>query len=174
MQLKANDLHFIFDGARHIIKCFGASGKERWRCECRNETTAAGAASRFFGYRGHCPPGEFRFGTPRHLDPPQIPFGEWFIDILDLEANGPMATYSRSEIGAHGGGSGLRNPFAHRQGWQVTHGCLRLQNGDMERLTNSVRYCQAKGGIAYITVIWTDPNALAKMFDRLGKIWPRR
>ena len=30
----------------------------------------------------------------------------------------------------HGGGSGLPDPFALRQGWQPTLGCLRMQNGD--------------------------------------------
>lgn len=30
----------------------------------------------------------------------------------------------------HGGGSGLADPFALRQGWVPTYGCLRMQNED--------------------------------------------
>ena len=30
----------------------------------------------------------------------------------------------------HGGGSGLDEPYAPRQGWQPTLGCLRMQNED--------------------------------------------
>ena len=30
----------------------------------------------------------------------------------------------------HGGGSSLPNPFAERQGWLGTYGCLRMQNVD--------------------------------------------
>ena len=35
----------------------------------------------------------------------------------------------------HGGGSGLPNPFAGRQGWVPTYGCLRMQNIDGEELS---------------------------------------
>lgn len=35
----------------------------------------------------------------------------------------------------HGGGSGLDNPKAPRQGWYPTLGCLRMQNEDGEYLS---------------------------------------
>ena len=39
----------------------------------------------------------------------------------------------------HGGGSGLANPSAPRQGWKPTLGCTRLQNEDIEKLANNIR-----------------------------------
>ncbi len=38
----------------------------------------------------------------------------------------------------HGGGSGLPDPFAPRQGWVPTHGCLRMQNVDGEELSRRI------------------------------------
>lgn len=38
----------------------------------------------------------------------------------------------------HGGGSGLANPFAERQGWKVTAGCTRAQNIDVETLAQKI------------------------------------
>jgi RHS repeat-associated protein len=39
----------------------------------------------------------------------------------------------------HGGGTGLENPLAPRQGWYPTYGCTRLQNEDVKDLTTRVR-----------------------------------
>ena len=39
----------------------------------------------------------------------------------------------------HGGGSGLDNPLAPRQGWYPTHGCTRMQNDDIQHLVDKVR-----------------------------------
>jgi hypothetical protein len=39
----------------------------------------------------------------------------------------------------HGGGKGLANPLADRQGWMPTHGCTRLQNEDIKALTKRVQ-----------------------------------
>lgn len=35
----------------------------------------------------------------------------------------------------HGGGSSLPDPYASRQGWLCTYGCLRMQNEDGEELS---------------------------------------
>ena len=35
----------------------------------------------------------------------------------------------------HGGGSDLDDPFAPRQGWEPTYGCLRMQNEDGQELS---------------------------------------
>jgi len=35
----------------------------------------------------------------------------------------------------HGGGSSLPDPYAPRQGWLCTYGCLRMQNEDGEELS---------------------------------------
>ena len=39
----------------------------------------------------------------------------------------------------HGGGKGLDNPLADRQGWMPTHGCTRLQNQDIKALTARIQ-----------------------------------
>ena len=36
----------------------------------------------------------------------------------------------------HGGGSDLPDPYARRQGWEATLGCLRMQNEDGETLSS--------------------------------------
>ena len=38
----------------------------------------------------------------------------------------------------HGGGSGCKDPWAPRQGWCPTNGCLRMQNEDGVELSNSI------------------------------------
>jgi RHS repeat-associated protein len=38
----------------------------------------------------------------------------------------------------HGGGKGLANPLADRQGWMPTHGCTRMQNEDIKALTKKI------------------------------------
>lgn len=50
----------------------------------------------------------------------------------------------------HGGGSGLPNPFAGRQGWVPTYGCLRMQNIDGEELS---RMIIAAGNNVVLTVV---------------------
>jgi len=39
----------------------------------------------------------------------------------------------------HGGGSGLFNPLAPRQGWRPAVGCTRMQNEDIQELVDMVR-----------------------------------
>lgn len=38
----------------------------------------------------------------------------------------------------HGGGSGLPDPYANRQGWVPTYGCLRMQNVDGVELSYDI------------------------------------
>ena len=53
-----------------------------------------------------------------------VPYGTFYIHTGD---------YRGRDI--HGGGSGLSDPFARRQGWIPTYGCLRMQNEDGEELS---------------------------------------
>ena len=39
----------------------------------------------------------------------------------------------------HGGGSGLPDPYAPRQGWIPTQGCIRMQNEDVDDLSTKIR-----------------------------------
>lgn len=49
----------------------------------------------------------------------------------------------------HGGGSSLPEPYAPRQGWLCTYGCLRMQNEDGEELS---RLIIAAGNAVSLTV----------------------
>jgi uncharacterized protein RhaS with RHS repeats len=40
---------------------------------------------------------------------------------------------------SHGGGTGLKDPEARRQGWKPTLGCTRMQNEDVQALVDQVR-----------------------------------
>ncbi|MCD6165521.1 L,D-transpeptidase family protein, partial [bacterium] len=72
-----------------------------------------------------------------------IPYGTRFIG---LEATGGEALRSgRTGIGIHGGGSGLADPFRGDQGWVITEGCIRMQNEDIETMSEEVRTLVAAG-----------------------------
>lgn len=58
-----------------------------------------------------------------------------------------MTTDSRYRW-VHGGGSGLPDSYAPRQGWKPTEGCTRAQNEDVEELCDLVEeYQQSHPGI---------------------------
>jgi len=44
----------------------------------------------------------------------------------------------------HGGGTGLTDPYAPRQGWVPTYGCTRGQNEDVQRLGNAIQEFQRR------------------------------
>ena len=44
----------------------------------------------------------------------------------------------------HGGGTGLKDPLAPRQGWKPTMGCTRMQNEDIQELVDLVRKVKAE------------------------------
>lgn len=50
----------------------------------------------------------------------------------------------------HGGGTGLPNPDAPRQGWMPTYGCTRLQNEDIQDLVDRVRQFKADNPGEYV------------------------
>src|SRR5438445_2195570 len=118
MDLKPNDLHVTLDAASRRLKVFRHDGKLLLECEARNKTTKNDGN---YGFDSPCPPGEYLLGHPIPRD--TVPFGFWFIPILDYYENHVMHDHGRNGIGIHGGGSGLSQPFASFQGWVVTHGC---------------------------------------------------
>lgn len=91
-------------------------------------------------------PGENEFGQPRAA----IPDGE-YLAYVDMEYAGDEVAFGPAFInvdtergrGIHGGGTGLDDPFAWAQGWMPTHGCGRMQNGDLMTLVSLMR---AEGG----------------------------
>jgi hypothetical protein len=59
---------------------------------------------------------------------PSYGHGKAYIDTKDLR---------RRHI--HGGGSSLPDPYAPRQGWRPTYGCIRMQNEDIQNLWGKIK-----------------------------------
>lgn len=89
-------------------------------------------------------------GVPMHET---LPDGNYdcYIDLPNDEPGAPAARNNGRAFGTfyvstgdpreraiHGGGSNLDDPFAPRQGWLGTHGCLRMQNEDGEELSQII------------------------------------
>jgi hypothetical protein len=146
--LKPNDTHWLFDAAARTVRAYSADGMLIFSAEARNHTVRADGG---YGPDGPIPPGEYVFGVPVRKD--TVPFGPWFVPILDAPGHHAAAEYGRVGLGWHGGGSGLADPLAPRQGWQVTRGCERSQNVDLEMGVSFVRSCQGRGGVCYVTVV---------------------
>jgi hypothetical protein len=145
--VRVGDLHLVFDDSANRLKVWdkGAGGGVLlFACPARNDTVRLG----FFRW-GACPRGTYRLAEPVAMGF-SVPFGPWFIRLLDTP--GLMAKFKRSGIGIHGGGSGLASPGSPRQGWAKTHGCVRLQNADLEEVAELVKSYQAEGRNAYVTV----------------------
>ena len=98
-----------------------------------------------------CPPGEFLIGAA--VPKGTAPFGPFFLPLLDDANHHVMADNHRSGIGLHGGGSGLPDPLAPRQGWVWTHGCWRLQNQSLLSLVRLVSQCHLALGSVRCTVV---------------------
>jgi hypothetical protein len=130
-------MHAEFSRSQMRLKLFNDNGTELLNVEARNNTVAVGE-----GIDGQCPYGDYQLGPPEKVDPPEIPFGLWYTPILDI--NGLWNYHHRSGLGVHGGGSGLADPFAPRQGWQITEGCIRLQNQDNETFRIFLQHAQAR------------------------------
>jgi hypothetical protein len=152
MLLGKNDLEFQLDPNAERLKVFDPEGKMIFTSQCRNRTTNDGS----YGHNGWCPPGSFILGAPEAKN--TIPFGAWAIPILDLSAGGPMQQNGRVGIMIHGGGSGLPQPLAPDQGFQITHGCWRVLNRDLALIVKIVHATQ-KVGKCLATVLLRHPGA---------------
>lgn len=156
--LQTGDGHLVFNGASKTLKLFivgDADGpRHQWECHDVGVGDANPPNGDEYGYRCKCPPGlNYGIGSPQHLDPPEHPYGYWFIPVLD-DPNGDMRLHGREGIGIHGGGSDLPDSFAPRQGWEWTFGCLRLQNEDVAALADSINFIQSSGHKVVLDVVW--------------------
>ena len=87
-------------------------------------------------------PGENENGQPHE----SLPNGDYIVSAEEPggTSNGPaygtfyIMTGDPRGRDIHGGGSGLEDPFAPRQGWVPTYGCLRMQNEDGEALSRLI------------------------------------
>lgn len=145
MIIGANDLHLEFSRSVGLLAVWNANHEKVFQCEARNRTVADDQ----FGHFGNIPDGDFLLGTP--VPKNSIPFGPWFIPVLDYQGHHAMQDFHRAGIGLHGGGSGLANPFAARQGWQITEGCVRLQNEDLLTVVHLVRVAQNAHARCFLT-----------------------
>jgi len=140
------DRHFVFNATHHQLKCFKSNGELEWHIRAHGEGTG-GAPSK---HLGNTPSGLYRVGEVV-ATPHDNRFGPYEIklDVVELD-NGVR----RGQIGIHGGGSDLLKPFAAEQGWEKTHGCIRVQNHDLGLIVNKVRGVQGKRGQVWVTVQW--------------------
>lgn len=145
MVLGPNDLHLCFDEPAESMTVWTGDHQKIFQCEARNRTVNEGE-----GHWGHCPPGEFLLGSP--IPKREVAFGAWFIPVLDYADHHAMRDFQREGVGIHGGGTGLPDPYAPKQGWQITEGCIRCQNRDLATLVIMVHARQQLGGKAYLTV----------------------
>lgn len=157
--MNVGDAHLVFNGQSNVLKFFlvtttGTELRHTWECHDVGVADANPPDGDAYGHLCKCPPGKgYAIGAPQYLDPPEPPYGRWFIPVGD-DAAGDMAEHGRAGIGIHGGGSDLADPFAPRQGWEWTFGCLRMQNADVAELADSVQYVQARGGAVTLDVDW--------------------
>jgi hypothetical protein len=147
MNLQPHDLHLVFNPKTNHLAIWDANHHQVLACEAHNRTVADGQ----LGHFGNCPAGEFLLGEP--IVKNTVPFGPFFIPVLDYLNHHTMRDFHREGIGIHGGGSGLPHPFMGRQGWVETEGCIRVQNVDLGSIVTLVRIAQKKTGKCYLTVI---------------------
>jgi hypothetical protein len=156
---KVGDAHLVFNGASNKLKFFfvteqGPELRHEWECHDVGVADANPPNGDEYGHLCKCPPGKgYAVGTPQRLDPPEPPYGYFFIPIGD-DHTGDMSEHGRAGIGIHGGGSDLPNPFAPQQGWEWTYGCLRMQNCDVAMLADSTQFTQSQGGAVTLDVDW--------------------
>ena len=66
----------------------------------------------------------------------------------------------------HGGGTGLRNPYAEKQGWLPTKGCTRAQNGDLEKFAKIIKEFRRKYPNVRIMMIRDQKEESRKRYPR--------
>ncbi len=157
LEVAPGDLHFVANLKTNILKCFVVVSdgvtQNRYNVPVRGYG-ANGPGWEVWG--GDTPPGPYRCGLIYDIpetDPQAASFGPYFVDLEELDNQ--ERRYGRAGIGLHGGGSALPDAWkAARQGWQVTHGCLRVQNEDLRKIVDSIRFIRRNGGESFITVVW--------------------
>ena len=140
------DIHFVVSKSAQSLKLFNSHGNKEWECEAR----CWGQHRDWRSTNGDTPPGLYRIGTIYDTSG-ETPYGRWCIDLEDLENQ--ETGNGRGGISLHGGGSGLPSPFSPHQGWVNAHGCVRVQNVDLERIVAMVKKVKASGHKAYLTVV---------------------
>lgn len=144
-KMRPGDLHFVVSKDSQFLKLFDSTGKKTWGCEAR----CWGQHGDWQSTNGDTPPGLYEVGVIYDTTG-QRAYGRWCVDLIDLQNQ--ETGNGRAGISLHGGGSGLPSPFAPKQGWVNTHGCIRVQNAELEQIVSMLKRCESSGRKAYITV----------------------
>jgi len=140
-------LHFVVNGESKNMVAYNRDGKSVFQCEAR----CYGQHNNWRAPNGDTPPGLYEVGVVYDTSG-ESPYGEYCVDLIDLE--GQETGNGRAGISLHGGGSGLANPFAPYQGWQATHGCIRVQNADLTRIVRMLKDARKKDAKVFLTVVY--------------------
>lgn len=144
--MRRGDYHIVVSASARSLKVFEHNGRLAFQCEARCE----GQHRNWRKRNGDTPPGLYRCGVIYDTLGEEA-YGRWCIDLVDLE--GQEGDNGRSGISLHGGGSASPTPFAKKQGWYPTHGCIRVQNVDLENVLEPlIRTAQQCGKVVYLTV----------------------
>ena len=151
--MKQHDLSVIVSESAKTFKVFDATGKQLWHCEAHCYGWAGHDSSKT---GGDTPLGRYRCDNVVVTDKSE-PVATWqaygFYYTFLAELDGQESKVGRSGIGLHGGGTGLADPLAPRQGWTPTSGCIRLQNEDNQHFVKAfLEPAHRAGGEVIISV----------------------
>ena len=118
-------MRIVFQRTEQLITVYDALGVELAKYECRN-AFFEGQNSDGQPYES-LPIGDYVANAEEPPAEDSDEFGTFYISTGD---------YRGRDI--HGGGSGLDDPKAPRQGWYPTLGCLRMQNEDGQALSRLI------------------------------------
>ena len=139
------DRHLVFDATHHTLKCYRRDGQLEWHIQAHGEGMNGDSSQQ----NGNTPPGLYL--VEKAVPTTEKKFGFYKITLKAIELDKGAG---RGPIEIHGGGTGLRKPFAAEQGWMKTWGCIRVQNHDLGLIVNKVRGVHGKKGQVWLTVKW--------------------
>jgi hypothetical protein len=153
--MQPGDHFFHFNASQRKMKYYLSDGMLQWTCEARGDGETAE-----FTKNGSTPPGLYQLLSPEWIgekDEDSKSLGRWFIRLAAIDA--PVYTENkRTNIGIHGGGTGLASPLSDTQGWVTTLGCIRVQNIDLNRIAWAVQQASKSGKIVWLNIGWDAPE----------------
>lgn len=150
----STDYHLKANAKTQTLKAWRGDGTFLWEIPC----LATGQRAEWWLNGGDTPPSVYKLGklyNDRKDNCMTAPYGWLFFDMVDCDTTGQEDgenTNQRSEIGMHGGGSGLSDPYAPLQPLRPTRGCLRLHN---QHLETHILPLYEKGAV-YVSVLQDD------------------
>jgi len=165
--VKPDDVHLIFRARSERLICFDGRGHKKWELAARGlGVSGDDTPGHYTGTYGDTPPGVYQCYDPYHfargetitfpsgaVQQAWLAYGPWYVGLIGMEGQ----TDRRPGLAIHGGGSGLGTVAYdnENQGWVRTHGCIRLQNHDIHRVYQTVKWTLRKKHVAWLTVTWT-------------------